>query len=94
MWQSICFDHELFELMKVVNPRQNKWGGNQKLVCNVLGLFNAQLDLRVPIQQLNSCLFTQNKSSYISNYKPQKGSDSVLTRELLNKISSFITKTA
>lgn len=94
MWQSICFDHELFELMKVVNPRQNQWGGNQKLVCNVLGLFNAQLNLRVPIQQLNSCLFTQNKSSYISNYKPQKGSDSVLTRELQNKICSFIAKTA
>lgn len=93
IWKVICYDKEMFELLKDVMPRKNEWGINLKLVCNVLGVFNEQLMLNIAIQKFNSTLFTTRKSSYISNYKPHNGTDSVLTKETLAKIEEIISQT-
>lgn len=93
IWRMICNDKDMFELLKEVTPRKNEWGINLKLVCNVLGVFNEQLMLNIAIQKLNATLFTTKKSSYISNYKPHNGTDSVLTKETLTKIEKIISQT-
>ena len=96
LWQSICFDPELFAELKKVNPKsnKNKWNTNLKMVCNVLGLFKAELGLDITIQKLNNTLFKNNHSSYISNYAVKDGSDAALSKEQLSRVKSILAEKA
>lgn len=90
LWEQICMDAELASLLNEVNPRRNEWKLNQKLVCNVVGLFVDIMQINTRTTQLNKLLTTKQVSSYISQPKDFSGSNSALTREQYNKIDSMI----
>ncbi len=76
----VCLDAELLYQLYKVEPSGNEWGINQKMVCNMVGLFNREKDLKQSIRKLNSALSEKQLRSYINNYTDYKGSDSALTR--------------
>ena len=82
LWRRLCSDAVILKTLKEVSPRRNDWEINQKMVCNVIGVFLSKLKLDIPVQKINTMLSTKKLSSYISNYSPGNGSDTSLTKEL------------
>lgn len=83
MWTDICLDTRLFTLLcrKEPNTSANAWNMNEKMICNIIGMFNSKLDNPADISKLNNSLQPpKNRRSYISNIKPNAGTDSVFAK--------------
>ena len=93
-WQQlckkVCMDNDLFGKLKKVNPRYNEWKMNQKLVCNMIGLFLHELDLNVSVAEINNILCKKNIRVYISNHTNYGGSSTDLSREQHERIERML----
>ena len=68
LWNDICLDAKLFTLLKRTEPRKSAWGLNEKMVCNVIGIFNSKLEKPENVVKINNCLVpAKNRRNYISN---------------------------
>ena len=92
LWQDICADSQFVLLMKNEEPRTTDWGMNQKMVCNVVGMFKDQTKLTVSIKAINDVLTSTNVRSYISNHADYGGTNTVFTREQHDRIKQLIEK--
>ena len=91
LWQEICADSEFWLLMKNIEPRTTDWGMNQKMVCNVLGLFRDQtVKMDVAVRVISEIICKNSVRSYISNHAAYGKSDCVFTREQHERIKKLI----
>lgn len=82
VWQDICLDTRLFVLLCRKEPRGTQWEMNEKMVCNVIGMFNSQLEKSVEVDKLNKSLQPEkNRRSYISNTDIKAGTDSAFNQQ-------------
>lgn len=90
LWQDVCADTELMLLMKEKAPRTTLWGMNQKMVCNVTGMFrDATVKTEATVQALSNALDGSTRS-YISNHADYNGTNSVFNREQHDKVKQLI----
>ena len=90
LWESICLDIELKALLKDISPRGTEWGFNQKMVCNVIGMY-VRVKLNNPsITSINDALGTKNLRKYISNHCAHDSDSSPLSKEQHTKILNLI----
>lgn len=94
LWQDILADTQMLLMIKNIEPQKNDWGFNQKMVCNVVGMFRDRIGLSDSIKALNDALCSKNVRSYISNHADYDGNDSVFTREQHDRIFQLIDKNA
>lgn len=97
MWTDICLDTRLFTLLchKEPNTSTNTWNMNEKMICNIIGMFNSKLEKPVEIAKLNNSLQPfKNRRNYISNVKPNAGTDSVFNKktDLYTSVEAIIVK--
>lgn len=90
LWHDICADSQFVLLMKKEEPRTTDWGMNQKMVCNVLGIFRDQKKLTASIQALNDAVCKTNMRSYISNHADYSGTNTVFDQEQHDRIKQLI----
>ncbi len=90
LWRDICADNQFFLLMKEVKPRGNDWYMNQKMVCNVVGMFNDKTKSGIPISKLNDAFCEKNIRTYIGEHADYDGTNSVFDREQHDKIMRMI----
>ena len=88
----VCMDLELLEKLKVVNPGNNDWGMNQKLICNIIGLFRDEMDIHVSWNAVNAALSEKQLRSYLRNHTDYRGSDADLNAEQHRRIVAMIPK--
>ncbi len=77
----VCQNQEFLTLLYKVEPKRNEWGVNQKMVCNMVGLFNHEKGLNLSLRKLNSALSEKQLRTYIANYADFKNSDTALTKK-------------
>lgn len=94
LWKDILADTKMLLMMKNIEPQRNDWGFNQKMVCNVVGMFRDKIGLSGSIKALNDAICTKNIRSYISNHADYDGNDSVFSREQHERIFQLIEKNA
>lgn len=94
LWKDILADTKMLLMMKNIEPQRNDWGFNQKMVCNVVGMFRDKIGLSGSIKALNDAICTKNIRSYISNHADYDGNDSVFSREQHERIFQLIDKNA
>lgn len=94
LWKDILADTQMLLMIKNVEPQRNDWGFNQKMVCNVVGMFRDKIGLSDSIKALNDAICNKNVRSYISNHADYDGSDSVFSREQHDIIFQLIDKFA
>lgn len=93
LWRDICSDSEMMLMMKNKEPRTTDWDINQKMVCNVVGIFKEMtIKSSVSIKSINDVLSSTNVRSYVSNHAEYGSSNSVLSRELHNQIKQLTEK--
>jgi len=92
LWQDILADTQMMLLIKEIEPNRNSWGFNQKMVCNVIGIYKDKTKLPVSIKALGDAISPINVRSYISNPADFEGSDSVFNREQYGWIKQLIEK--
>ena len=85
-------DLELLEKLKVVNPGNNEWGMNQKLLCNIIGLFRDAMEINVSWNAVNTALSEKQLRSYLRNHTDYRGSDADLNAEQHRRIVAMIPK--
>lgn len=90
LWKSICLDIELLALLKDISPRGSEWGFNQKMVCNVIGMYVGAKSSDISITSINNALGTKNLRIYISNHCAHKSDSSPLSKEQHDKILKMI----
>lgn len=90
LWQDICADSQFVLLMKNEEPRKNDWGMNQKMVCNVVGMFKDYTKLTASIKNLNDVFCRTNVRSYISNHADYGSANTVFNREQHDRIKQLI----
>lgn len=58
VWEDICLNPMLSNLVRKKNPTgaKNTWGINEKMICNVIGMFNNNLPKQVEVSKLSGCL--------------------------------------
>ena len=88
----VCMDLELLEKLKVVNPGNNDWGMNQKLICNIIGLFRDAMGIKVSWNAVNTALSEKQLRSYLRNHTDYRGSDADLNAEQHRRIVAMIPK--
>ena len=88
----VCMDLELLEKLKVVNPGNNDWGMNQKLICNIIGLFRDVMEIKVSWNAVNTALSEKQLRSYLRNHTDYRGSDADLNAEQHRRIVAMIPK--
>ena len=94
LWKDILADTQMLLMIKNIEPQRNEWGFNQKMVCNVVGMFKDRIGLSNSINALNDALCSKNVRSYISNHADYDGTDSVFSREQHERIFQLIDKIA
>ncbi len=92
--REVCMSQEFLSQLNKVVPNANEWGINQKMVCNMIGLFNSELKLNHPVSSLNRLLSTKQLRSYISNHADFSGSDSVLSKAQHEAMKKILIKVA
>lgn len=93
LWKDICSDSEMIQLLKNIEPRGNEWGFNQKMVCNVIGIFKENtIKADVSFNAINNDLCSTNVRSYLSKHAEYNGSNSVFNREQHDFIKKLIEK--
>lgn len=91
VWNDICLDVELMQLLSSENPRKNAWGLNEKMICNVIGMFWEAFEYTHPIIKINGALSpTKNRRDYISNHGKNGGSSAVFSDEQHTKVENII----
>lgn len=90
LWTQICMDAELVNLLKKIEPRNNDWGLNQKMICNVTGIFNEVCRISAPIKAVNGALSAKQLSSYIANHRSFGTNDTAVSQEQHGKIKRLI----
>lgn len=90
LWQDICADSQFVLLMKNEEPRKNDWGMNQKMVCNVVGMFKEHTKLTASNKILNDVFCRTNVRSYISNHADYGSANTVFNREQHDRIKQLI----
>lgn len=93
-WESliikVCMDIPLLHLMKQVTPSNNDWKMNQKMICNLVGIFRQKKEIAASVNGLNKALSNKQLSSYLRNHADYGGNDSCLTKEQHKQIEGFI----
>ncbi len=93
VWEEICKDSELFTLLKNKNPRTSDWDVNEKMVCNVLGMFIEIGEYKNFVTTANSALAPEkNRRDYLSNHGSNGGSSAVLTSSLHQRVENLIRR--
>ena len=92
LWQEVCMDQELFRILKEVNPNKNEWGINQKMICNIIGMFCLTAELEISMAEVNRLLTSKQLSSYLRNHSAYGDLDCVLTKQQHKKIENTIIK--
>ena len=94
-WQQlcelICQDTELLSKLKVISPRNNEWELNQKMICNIVGLYIQKHSIYVSVKAINTALSNKQLCSYIWNHADYSGSDSSLNSEQHQRIEIMIS---
>lgn len=90
LWSEVCLDNELFLLLKKVNPNKNDWSLNQKMICNVIGLFRDSTKIGTSISEINNMISGKNLGSYLRNHISYGTTDCALNKEQHKKIESII----
>lgn len=91
VWNDICLDVELMQLLSSENPRKNAWGLNEKMICNVIGMFLDAFEYKHPIIKINDAMSpTKNRRDYISNHGKNGGSSAVFSDEQHAKVENII----
>ncbi len=88
----VCMNQELLGLLTKVVPSGNEWGINQKMVCNMLGLFKNEKCLNLSISAMNRALSKKQLRSYISNHADFGGSDSAMTKAQHNLMKNMLSE--
>ena len=84
-------DIELLGKLKSIEPRSNEWGINQKMICNMIGLFIAKLQINVSTNSVSKMLSEKNLNSYLRNHSDYRGTDSALDKSQHLKIEQMIS---
>ena len=91
VWDDICLDSDLFLLLKTKNPSDNEWELNEKMICNVIGIFLEKFEYKKNVSKANSLLAPEkNRRDYISNHGRNGGSAAVFSNELHTKVENII----
>ncbi len=90
----VCQDSEFLDQLYKVVPSGNEWGINQKMICNMVGLFNQEQHLNKPINTLNTALSTKQLRTYIRNHADFMGTDSVLCKSQHDTMKKMLIKEA
>lgn len=86
----VCMDIELLNLLKEVSPSNNDWTMNQKLVCNLIGLFRKKRSIVASVSSINQALSKKQLSSYLRNHADYGGNDSSLSKEQHKRLEAMI----
>lgn len=87
----VCMDIELLGKLKSIEPRSNEWGINQKMICNMIGLFITKLQINVSTNSVSRMLSEKNLNSYLRNHSDYRGTDSALDKSQHLKIEQMIS---
>ena len=90
LWSEVCLDNDLFLQLKKVDPNKNNWGFNQKMICNVIGIFRESTKIGTSISEINDMISDKNLGSYLRNHKALGTTDCALNKEQHKKIESII----
>ena len=86
----VCMDIPLLNLMKQVIPSNNEWKINQRMICNLVGIFRQKKEITASVNSINKALSEKQLSSYLRNHADYGGNDSCLTKEQHKQIEGFI----
>jgi len=82
VWTAICMDAELMQLLSAKDPADNDWGLNEKMVCNVIGIFIEACGYKRFVSTANSVLSPEkNRRDYISSHGRNGGSSAAFSAE-------------
>ena len=91
VWGDICLDAELMQLLSSIDPKDNKWQLNEKMICNVIGMFLEIFGYKNHVSKVNSVLTPEkNRRDNISNHGKNGGSSAVFSDEQHTKIDNII----
>lgn len=91
VWGDICLDTELMQLLSTIDPKDNKWQLNEKMICNVIGMFLEKFEYKKHVSKVNNVLAPEkNRRDYISNHGKNGGSSAVFSEEQHSKVESII----
>lgn len=94
VWRDICAMEEVGLLMVKVEPRNNRWGKNLKLVANVVGMMSGIRHGEKAVVEGSAAalskVFPSNVRSYIMYHADFGSSNTPLTRELHTRIKRLI----
>lgn len=90
LWTRICMDAELLVLLKKVAPRKNDWELNQKMICNVVGMYAGACRIESPIRALNNALSGKQLGSYLSNHRSFGTGDAAFDAARHDKVKNLI----
>ena len=91
---NVCLDKELYEKLKNVTPRHNTWKMNQKMVCNIVGIFRQHLDINVSVNAINTALADTQLGSYLRNHAGYGTSDTDLNKLQHERVVKMLPKVA
>lgn len=86
----VCLDLELLGRLKDIEPRNNDWGINQKMICNMIGMFIANQKINVSINSVSKTLSDKYVNSYLRNHSDYKGNDSALNKTQHQRLEQLI----
>lgn len=95
VWIDICLDTRLYTMLCRIEPRGNTWGMNEKMVCNVIGMYNSNLEKPAKASTISSSLEPKkNRRNYILNTSVKAGTDSVFNKQkdLYISVENIIVK--
>ena len=92
VWNEICKNTEFMQLLSSVDPKRNAWGLNEKMICNVLGIFlELNKDIELAISTANNSLAPyKNRRDYITSHDRNGGSSAVFSEEQHTRIENII----
>ena len=94
VWRDICAMEEVCLLMVKVEPRNNRWGKNLKLVANVVGMMSGIKHGEKAVVEGSAAalskVFPSNVRAYIMYHADFGSSNTPLTRELHTRIKRLI----
>ncbi len=86
----LCLDDEIRRKLHEVKPRNNEWNMNQKMLCNVIGIYKDCKKIQVSMRTINSVLSTKQLRHYIGNHANYKASDTDLDKVLHRRIEKMV----
>ena len=90
LWESICMDVELLNLLKKKSPRTEACNMNMKMVCNVVGMYAGAKLKDVATTSLNDAFRENNMRSYINNHCAYNTPDTALSKEQHERIMKMM----